>query len=274
MSNELSTGRILVCPADPRRGIAATRFATLQPSNVTYQVRSGADAEKRDPPEILVRCPIHGHVLLCDASVQMGPGRPATSNPTEAQANAGSGYAGPNGAGSAASQQATPTYGGLPVDLPRLRESLQDAPLDVQRAVGRVNYTLRYGRYAETLKSLDQLRDMPGINDAQKQVIDEVVHQVKQAAEKQGAAKAIQKSADPSLEAQYQLGLKYSRGDGVERDVILAYALLHVAAEGGHGGALIARFELSRSMTQAQITEAVKRADELKKKPAKAPSQH
>ena len=68
MSNELSTATILICPGDSATK-AAVSFSSLQASNVTYLVRSGSNVEDTTPEEILVRCPIHDHVLRCDGSV-------------------------------------------------------------------------------------------------------------------------------------------------------------------------------------------------------------
>jgi hypothetical protein len=71
MSNELSTPRILVCPADSSRQPAAD-FLSLRAVNVTYQVRSGKNVSDAQPQEVLARCPIHGNELLCDGSVRQG----------------------------------------------------------------------------------------------------------------------------------------------------------------------------------------------------------
>lgn len=75
MSNELSTPRILVCPADTRKQ-PALDFFHLQPGNVSYQVRTGTNLTESTPQAVLVVCPIHGHELLCDGSVQAGRRRP------------------------------------------------------------------------------------------------------------------------------------------------------------------------------------------------------
>jgi hypothetical protein len=69
MSNELATPKILVCPADAKRQ-PALNFLSLRPENVSYQVRSGTNINDNNPQEVLVVCPIHNHVLLCDGSVQ------------------------------------------------------------------------------------------------------------------------------------------------------------------------------------------------------------
>ena len=68
MSNELSTPKILVCPADTTKQ-PALDFLNLQPANVSYQVRSGTNINETNPQEILAVCPIHGNELRCDGSV-------------------------------------------------------------------------------------------------------------------------------------------------------------------------------------------------------------
>ena len=69
MSNELSTPKILVCPADTKRQ-PALDFQSLLPANVSYQVYSGTNITEANPQEVLAVCPIHNHVLLSDGSVQ------------------------------------------------------------------------------------------------------------------------------------------------------------------------------------------------------------
>ncbi|MCO5052506.1 MAG: hypothetical protein M9920_09400 [Verrucomicrobiae bacterium] len=74
MSNELNSPKILVCPADTAKH-PATDFRQLQAVNVSYLVRSGAKIDETNPEEILVRCPVHGHVGLCDGSVKQASGK-------------------------------------------------------------------------------------------------------------------------------------------------------------------------------------------------------
>ena len=69
MSNELSTPKILVCPADSKRQ-PAPDFLSLQSANVSYQVRSGPNVSDTNPDQVLAVCPIHNNVLRCDGSVQ------------------------------------------------------------------------------------------------------------------------------------------------------------------------------------------------------------
>jgi len=71
MSNELSTPKILVCPADSKKHPALS-FLNLRPENVSYLVRSGTNINETNPNEVLAVCPIHHRVLLCDGSVQRG----------------------------------------------------------------------------------------------------------------------------------------------------------------------------------------------------------
>ena len=69
MSNELSTARYLVCPADSSKR-PASNFVKLRPANISYLLRTGPNVEETHPEEVLARCPIHGNVLLCDGSVK------------------------------------------------------------------------------------------------------------------------------------------------------------------------------------------------------------
>ncbi len=75
MSNELSTPKILVCPADPDKS-PATDFLQLYASNVTYRVYSGPNINDTNPMAVLAVCPIHHNVLLADGTVQRGPRPP------------------------------------------------------------------------------------------------------------------------------------------------------------------------------------------------------
>jgi hypothetical protein len=70
MSNELSTPKILVCPADTNRPVAAD-WSSFTMANCSYEflVPDEKDADK-EPQRILARCPIHGHIGMCDGSVQ------------------------------------------------------------------------------------------------------------------------------------------------------------------------------------------------------------
>lgn len=72
ISNELQTTHILVCPADSSKRWALD-WRSLQSSNVSYQIHVGTNVDERYPDEVLAVCPIQGHVVLCNGSVQFGP---------------------------------------------------------------------------------------------------------------------------------------------------------------------------------------------------------
>jgi len=71
MSNELSTPKVLVCPAETSRQPAAN-WSTFTPANCSYEylVTSGTNLAAIEPTRVLARCPIHGHIGMCDGSVQ------------------------------------------------------------------------------------------------------------------------------------------------------------------------------------------------------------
>jgi hypothetical protein len=69
LSNELATPKILVCPADSAKH-PAMGFGNLRASNFSYELEIGSEVKTTNPEEVLARCPIHGHELHCDGSVQ------------------------------------------------------------------------------------------------------------------------------------------------------------------------------------------------------------
>jgi len=69
LSNELSLARVLVCPGDSTKR-AAQNFRNLQPANVSYHLATGPNLNATNTTEVLAVCPIHGHVLHCDGSVE------------------------------------------------------------------------------------------------------------------------------------------------------------------------------------------------------------
>jgi hypothetical protein len=70
MSNELSTPKILVCPAD-KSHTAVSSWGSFTAANVTYEYLTPL-AKDDEPNRVLSRCPIHGTIGLVDGSVQMG----------------------------------------------------------------------------------------------------------------------------------------------------------------------------------------------------------
>jgi hypothetical protein len=67
------------CRADAKKS-ATTNFANLGPMNVSYRLRCGPDADQTRPDGIIVICPIHGHVLRADGSVEEGAPESGTSH--------------------------------------------------------------------------------------------------------------------------------------------------------------------------------------------------
>ncbi len=70
MSNELSSTKILVCPADTKQ--IGSSWQALQAANVSYIIYSGENVSDTNPQQILAVCPIHNTVLRADGSVQVG----------------------------------------------------------------------------------------------------------------------------------------------------------------------------------------------------------
>lgn len=70
---ELVTPKILVCPADDVRSPAAD-WASYTAANCSYEFLSpGPGNFESEALRVLFRCPIHGHVGLCDGSVHQVP---------------------------------------------------------------------------------------------------------------------------------------------------------------------------------------------------------
>ena len=70
MTNEMSTPKILFCPADTARH-AASGWADYTPANCSYEFLAPS-ANDMEPTRVLFRCPIHGNIGLCDGSVMGG----------------------------------------------------------------------------------------------------------------------------------------------------------------------------------------------------------
>jgi uncharacterized phage infection (PIP) family protein YhgE len=67
MKNELSTPKILICPAEKSR--KAPDWSDVDAGGVSYQMVSPG-VDETNPNVVYVKCPIHGNVLLVDGSVQ------------------------------------------------------------------------------------------------------------------------------------------------------------------------------------------------------------
>ncbi len=91
-----------------------------------------------------------------------------------------------------AAAQKAPTYNNVQVNMPKLRAALEKGGQEVQAEMAHVTYGLRYRRYVDALVALDKLKELPSLNDAQKQVVNEISEQVKQVAQKAEEAKPAQ----------------------------------------------------------------------------------
>jgi len=69
MSNELSTTKLLICPLDHSKTVAAN-WAKVTASNITYHFRSGSDVNFGNPNQVLAVCPIDGNILYADGKVE------------------------------------------------------------------------------------------------------------------------------------------------------------------------------------------------------------
>jgi len=75
MSNELNTPKILVCPAETNRPVAKN-WDSFTTANLSYEyLTPNATNADTEPTRVLSRCPIHGHIGLCDGSVQSSVGK-------------------------------------------------------------------------------------------------------------------------------------------------------------------------------------------------------
>ena len=70
MKNELSTPKVLTCPADTNRARAIS-WDQFDGASVSYEFPS-ATPDERDPYTVYSRCPVHGHIGLTDGSALSG----------------------------------------------------------------------------------------------------------------------------------------------------------------------------------------------------------
>ena len=71
LSNYLKSPQILICPADNSKKPASS-FRLLEATNISYQIRSGTNIDDSHPEEILIVCPIHGHIMRVSGSLTLG----------------------------------------------------------------------------------------------------------------------------------------------------------------------------------------------------------
>ncbi|MBL9137094.1 MAG: hypothetical protein JNK85_14575 [Verrucomicrobiales bacterium] len=70
LTNEIGSPKVLVCGEDTGRE-AAENWSSFTMANCSYEfLAPGPGAHETEPDRVMFRCPIHGHVTLCDGSVQ------------------------------------------------------------------------------------------------------------------------------------------------------------------------------------------------------------
>ncbi len=79
LSNEVSTPKVLVCPASGHGGSGnpspAPDFQHLTAANVSYLLCTGPSINESNPSATLAICPVCGSTLLVDGSVQVSPSK-------------------------------------------------------------------------------------------------------------------------------------------------------------------------------------------------------
>ena len=77
---------------------------------------------------------------------------------------------------------------GVKVDLPKMQMAFANSSPDVMVGATEAMSRIRYGQYPEAVAALEKLSTNPGLNDAQKKAVTEVLEQMKQVVTKAPAA--------------------------------------------------------------------------------------
>jgi len=86
-------------------------------------------------------------------------------------------------AGCSKSQPPTaPDVNGVTVDIPKLNDAFANASPELKSTSTQVGFNIRYGKYEEALMALDKLANDPGVTEAQKKVVNELIEQAKKLA--------------------------------------------------------------------------------------------
>jgi hypothetical protein len=75
-----------------------------------------------------------------------------------------------------------PQIGGVTVDIPKLNEAFANASQELRTLSTQVGFNVRYGKYEDALMVLDKLVNDPGVTDAQKKVVNELIEEAKKLA--------------------------------------------------------------------------------------------
>jgi type II secretory pathway pseudopilin PulG len=74
ISSELGSPTVLICPADGHH-TAAADWGSFTEANASYELLMPGANQKDTEGEVIATCPVHGHQLMGDGSVQGGRGR-------------------------------------------------------------------------------------------------------------------------------------------------------------------------------------------------------
>ena len=69
---------------------------------------------------------------------------------------------------------------GVNVDMPKLTALFAKAPPELQNRVNQAVLKVRYNQYLQGMMVLDELLNSPGLNDQQKQLLTQVIGQLKE----------------------------------------------------------------------------------------------
>jgi len=75
--------------------------------------------------------------------------------------------------------QAPPAPAGV-IDLGALQQAFPSAGPEVQKSFDKIRFATRYRQFPLALVELDKLARMPGLTDAQKKAVNDLIEQVKQ----------------------------------------------------------------------------------------------
>jgi hypothetical protein len=73
---------------------------------------------------------------------------------------------------------------GVKVDMPKLSAEFAEAPPELRQPVNNAMLNMRYRKYVDAMMELDKVLKEPSLNDKQKQLITQVMDQLKQVAAK------------------------------------------------------------------------------------------
>jgi hypothetical protein len=73
---------------------------------------------------------------------------------------------------------------GVNVDIPQLSAAFTTAPPELQSRVSSGTTKVRYKQYLESMADLDGVLNSPGLNDKQKQLLTQVIGQLKEVVNK------------------------------------------------------------------------------------------